>query len=91
MDIQQFENMDLNQFSEEQLRKMVLDFDISMPLARFGRFYSLSQQLNKSVFEVIEMCMYEKCEEYLEMFEKNTPENIDWDGKLKYIFNYATD
>lgn len=56
---------------------LLVDIELSIPQERILKFKDLGDQLSKTVPEVVELCMNEKCDEYLEMFEKNVPSPLE--------------
>lgn len=67
---------------------MYVQIEFSVPTERIAQFKELGKSLEKSVPEVIELCMYEKLEELLDEAKNNVPENpIDLKQDLLYTFN----
>jgi hypothetical protein len=54
--------------------KFVVDFEMSLTQDELDRFSDLSKQLNMDFAETVRKCMTEKCEEYLDLFKNNVPD-----------------
>jgi hypothetical protein len=52
---------------------MLIDIELTINEEQFSKLKRLSEGLDKSIPEIAFMCMFEKCDEYLEMFENNIP------------------
>lgn len=52
----------------------VVDIEFSLTDTEFAKFKKLSDELDKSIGDLVRLCANEKCDEYLEMFEKNVPD-----------------
>lgn len=59
------------------MAKLLVDIVVSLPEDRIFRFKKLAEELSKTVPETMELCMFEKCDEYLDMFENNKPNKED--------------
>lgn len=51
-----------------------VDIEHSLPQKELFKFKKLSELMGKSLQETIEICMFEKRDEYIDQFENNVPE-----------------
>ena len=59
------------------MSKVYIDIEISFENREFVKFAELADELDMTVPETIEKCMYEKRDEYLEAFKVNLPKQED--------------
>ena len=52
----------------------MVDIEHSIEAQELMKFNELAAQMGKELAEVIELCMFEKRDEYLDMFANNIPE-----------------
>lgn len=55
------------------MTKILFDVELSIPQDRMVQFKELSDLVNKPVPEVIEICMYTKLEDLLQLYKENVP------------------
>lgn len=63
----------------------VVDIEFSLTDTEFAKFKKLSDELDKSIGDLVRLCANEKCDEYLEMFEKNVPDEEEEEVKVTSI------
>lgn len=55
----------------------VVDIEFSLTDTEFAKFKKLSDELDKSIGDLVRLCANEKCDEYLEMFEERVSEETE--------------
>lgn len=58
---------------------MLIDIEITINEKQLNKLKRLSTELSKPIPEVALMCMFERCDELLDMFENNKEETSDRD------------
>ena len=56
------------------MAKVMVDIELSLDVTEINKFKELADQMDKTVPEVVEMCMLEKRDEMLDMFLNNIPD-----------------
>lgn len=56
------------------MAKILIDIEISLEAEQLSLFDDLAKEWGKTIPETIEKCMFEKRDEYLDMFKNNIPE-----------------
>lgn len=55
------------------MTSMLIEVELEIPQEEFVKLKKLSDLRNEHIADTFKICMFEKCDEYLDMYENNVP------------------